>query len=363
MGILIFFGLVIFVLFIFSINYKNNKKENYREIIRKYDNINKRLAERKKESDKWEKEWDKLRETADKAREYEKKDIEKALEYHLKSYEFGHNSEILNLNNYAHNIKRAIILFGKLKRYSELKDFLEKVISQYPEEHFAKDWIVRLTKLNSKLNKTAYKRKPLKDIKETPKVQIQEADDADLSVLENIGKQIQDLKNSFPEFDFYYKLKDNESTMTHYSNIPIDRSKTADLRNFRDIIDTLIKKGRVYENNQEYEKAINLYQRIINENIENKEPYKRLMIIYRKLKQKEKEIHIVKDAISFFSNLRNTQKEYVLGLAKKYGKEDFALNYINNNKRIQYYMGTFDLYNPNSDIEKWKERLNKLERK
>ncbi len=377
MGIIIFFAVIFVLFYLFSLSTptindekleelkKRREIQQYNEIEREnrfMDEIRRKTDELRKRNKLREKESNKLRKYADTACQCEKdKDLETALNLHLKAYEFGHNSEILHLGYYSNNIKRAIILYGKLKRYEDLKEFLEKVIDQYPQDTDAKDWIVRLSKVNSKLNNTKFERKPIKQIDvDVPKAEEPKEEVLEIST-DNIGKKIKDLKSSLPEFDFYYKLKEGETPMNFLGEyVSINRDITFSLRAIKDNIDTLIKKARVYENTGDYDKAIDIYNRLINENIENKEPHKRLMIIYRKLKDKNKEIQVIKNAISFFDTLRTTQKEYVLGLAKKYGKEDFALDYINNGKPIRYYMGTFDLYNPNPDIEKWEERLEKL---
>jgi hypothetical protein len=39
--------------------------------------------------------------------------------------------------------------------------------------------------------------------------------------------------------------------------------------------------------------------------------------------------------------------------------ESKALEYLNSDKKIQYFGGVFDLYNPNPTIEKWKLQLKK----
>ena len=84
------------------------------------------------------------------------------------------------------------------------------------------------------------------------------------------------------------------------------------------------------------------------------------MIIYRKLKWQEQETNIIKQGIAFFSSLKATQNQEVMRLAEKYNKADFALDYIAKGKRIQYYGGMFDLYNPYPFIEQWRTRLEKI---
>jgi hypothetical protein len=111
------------------------------------------------------------------------------------------------------------------------------------------------------------------------------------------------------------------------------------------------------ENQGNYKTAIEVYEKLIVEEYEGKQPYERLMVIYRKLKWKVQEIDILERAITFFEDLRIKQKDNVLTLAKKYGMESKALEFIQSEKKIQYYGGVFDLYSPNQTIEKWKARL------
>ncbi|MDR1584052.1 MAG: hypothetical protein LBS55_12510, partial [Prevotellaceae bacterium] len=108
------------------------------------------------------------------------------------------------------------------------------------------------------------------------------------------------------------------------------------------------------------DKAAVIYEQIVAEQYFMPNPYDRLIKIYSKAKLKFDEIRILKYAINHFSELRNRQKGYVIQLATKYGKLDFANEQINNDKKISYYGGAFELYNPYTIISKWKERLDKL---
>lgn len=47
-------------------------------------------------------------------------------------------------------------------------------------------------------------------------------------------------------------------------------------------------------------------------------------------------------------------------LAQKYNAVDFANERINNGKKITYYGGAFELYNPFPIVERWEARLQKL---
>lgn len=50
-------------------------------------------------------------------------------------------------------------------------------------------------------------------------------------------------------------------------------------------------------------------------------------------------------------------------LATKYNKRQFYLERVRNKQKIFYYSGVFELYNPFTIIEKWKERLSKIKSK
>ncbi|MFH1942078.1 MAG: hypothetical protein ABIL68_08220, partial [bacterium] len=64
---------------------------------------------------------------------------------------------------------------------------------------------------------------------------------------------------------------------------------------------------------------------------------------------------------TFFLNLREEQEKYVLQLAQEYNMTAKAREYIGAKKKIYYYGGAFELYNPFTIIDRWQERLNKLE--
>ena len=65
-----------------------------------------------------------------------------------------------------------------------------------------------------------------------------------------------------------------------------------------------------------------------------------------------------------FTKLKKKQLDYVLSLAKKYGMKKKALEYINQDKKIFYYGGAYELYNPQVNrLKKWNARLQKLNKK
>ena len=56
----------------------------------------------------------------------------------------------------------------------------------------------------------------------------------------------------------------------------------------------------------------------------------------------------------------NKQLEYIRHLAKKYHAVEFCEQRIKDNKRITYYNGVFELYNPHTILDSWKKKLEKI---
>lgn len=61
-----------------------------------------------------------------------------------KEYKFG-------FNRFSRSVHRVIILYGKMKRYEDLKSYLENLLKEYPEANETKDWKIRLNKVNIKI--------------------------------------------------------------------------------------------------------------------------------------------------------------------------------------------------------------------
>jgi len=56
----------------------------------------------------------------------------------------------------------------------------------------------------------------------------------------------------------------------------------------------------------------------------------------------------------FFTELKEKQLNYVNQLALKYGMSDKAQECISQGKKIYYYLGAFELYNPQTTrLKKW----------
>jgi len=277
--------------------------------------------------------------------EKEKKYYE-AISVYLKSIEQGESSELLNIYNYAHDISRVIMLYGKTKQVEELKKFLEEKIKLYPDFRDIRDWAVRLSKLNSDKKVKTIPLKPSDILPQKPSNP-------------TIGRKINDFKKQMPEFNFYFDLPEGNDTFTYNHKVPINLF--IKLREFREAFDTIKSLAKIAENEGDYKKAIEAYEKLIIEECEDPEPYERLIVLYSSLGWKQEEKSTIERAISFFTNLKESQLDYTQNLAKRYGMETKALEYIKQDKKIYYFGGAYELYNPQTKrLEKWSKRLQKL---
>lgn len=154
-------------------------------------------------------------------------------------------------------------------------------------------------------------------------------------------------------------MVEGSDTFTYNHNVPLGLFNK--LRQYREAFETIKSLAKIAENEGDYKKAIEAYEKMIIEECEDAEPYKRLIIIYSKLKRKEEEKRTIERAISFFTQLKEKQLYYILNLAQKYGMKTKALEYINQDKKIFYYGGAYELFNPQTTrLMKWKKRAKKL---
>lgn len=320
------------------------------------DNINsfadlKRETDRlRKENDAWQKEFNHIIKLREKATKLDKngKYLE-AIETFRESIDYGENSNRLNISNYVHDIERVMILYGKTKQIDKQINFIESIINNYPTYPDIDKWRIRLSKITQKDTIESEINLTLSDIK------------VPIPSNPTLGKKFQTFKDSLPEFNFYFDMPDGMQTfeyLTIHKPVPFEKSKK--MKEYRDSFASILSDGQIAENRNNIKIAIETYLTLIAEEYEGKEPFERLIIIFRKLKWKEQEIEILKKGISFFENLRENQRVRIISLARKFGMENKALEYINADKKIQYYGGAFDLYNPYPIISKWKEKLDTL---
>lgn len=326
------------------------EKASRTDLINSYGDLKRETEKIKEENAVWENEFNHLIKLREKATALDKSGkYSEAIEIYYESISFGENSERLNISNYAHDIERIIILLGKNKQVDKQKLFLEDIIEDYPDYHDIDEWKIRLSKITAK--------SPVNN-------QVEIAPSDIIAPTPNnptLGKKYQNFKDSLPEFNFYHDMPDGMQTFEYlriHRPVPFEKSKK--LREFRDSFKSILSEAKIAENQKDYKKAIGIYLQLISDEYEGKEPFERLTIIYNKLKWKVQTIEIIQNAIKYFEELKESQKNKIIAVSKKYGMEDKAMEYINANKKIQYYGGAFDLYNPYPIIDKWKQKLEKI---
>jgi hypothetical protein len=173
-----------------------------------------------------------------------------------------------------------------------------------------------------------------------------------------LGVQYDQIIRALPEFDFYkgstYVLPNR------HQNFVTDPKQGQSIWNIQHEFENMIQCASSFEHDNNLKEAAKIYERIIAEKYWLPTPYDRLVKIYSKAKLKLDECQVLEYSINHFTELKKRQQGYVIQLATKYGKLDFAKERINNDKKISYYNGAFELYNPYTIISKWEERLNKI---
>lgn len=178
-----------------------------------------------------------------------------------------------------------------------------------------------------------------------------------------LGQQYEQAMLNIPEFNFYFDMSDDMNTMEYLYKHPEYTQQTEEkklLFEIRDSLEELISRGAGLENEGKLDEAAKTYEEVIAHQAFLTTPYDRLIKIYSKAKLKKDEERVLTEAISHFKALREKRREYVVGLATKYGKLEFAEDRINQGKKITYFSGIFDLYNPYPIIDKWEIKLQKL---
>ena len=156
-------------------------------------------------------------------------------------------------------------------------------------------------------------------------------------------EQLQTVTASLPSFDFY--TGDIEPT------IPIDKAEQ--IKGIFREQEMTLQKAIEAEEQKDYVKAVSLYENLYKRKSLLPEAYERLIAIYKMSGLEADAIYIQYRAKTFFSNLRNQQEKAVLLNAEKCGCSHMVAKQIKEGKRISYYDGLFDLYNPFPFTENW----------
>ena len=265
------------------------------------------------------------------------RDIKNAIltyEENVKLYE--DNIEVAQLTKRPFD--RLVILYHKLKDIENEKRILIKAVEYFP---YDTGYQKKLAILNGTYE--------TKEITSAPQ---------NVVPTKNWGEIWETRILEVPEFDFYCERDTNPSKYEY------DSRESAKIlspiwevqRHFKE----LDYEAKAAEDKGEQEAAVQFYEQMVAEGYYMPSPYDRLIKIYSKAKLKDDEIRILKIAIAHFKQLREKQKEYVMQLAQKYDAVDFVNERISNGKKITYYNGVFELYNPFPIIERWEARLQKL---
>lgn len=242
----------------------------------------------------------------------------------------------------THSYDRLLVLYHQLNRSDDEERIASLACEMFPGDG---KYIKRLQKITNQYQETLpSEAHPQKGHKPT------------------IGEKYWTAVGKLIEFDFYHDLPEGESTLSWMTSHPelMKQPGLKTVRKHREMFDGMLHDAQINEDNGRLDLAADIYERMIAEECFLTKPYERLIAIYHKAKLPHEEERVLSAAVIFLTNLEVMQKEYVLGLAEKYGKIEFAQSYINDGKRIQYYMGAFDLYNPYNIVAKWNIRLEKL---
>ncbi len=240
----------------------------------------------------------------------------------------------------THAYNRLMVLYHRLERYDDERRIINRTIEVFGD---SKELQRRLQKLdNTYVKPTSVYPTSASScvITHTP-----------------LGDEYQQIKKQFDEFEFYTTGRVSQMSMhTPFMDSPLREEIWRIQKTFA----AMIAEAKDMEDDGDFIGAAVKYEGIVAEHYYLPTPYDRLIIIYSKAKLKKEEKRVLQFAIDFFTALRDKQREYITALAEKYGKTDFVRERIEQGKKITYYGGAFELYNPYPIIEKWKQRLNKL---
>lgn len=167
----------------------------------------------------------------------------------------------------------------------------------------------------------------------------------------SLGEKLEAAKFKLPEFMFY--STDSEPPV-------LSRETLQPIWEIQRAIKSLIDEANVYYSEKRFDLAAPVFEVLVAQQCPQIAPYEKLMTIYNEAGLTDDLVRILKTGIDYFSKLRYTQYQYVDGLAKKYGKYDFWKERVSEAKKITYYNGIFELYNPYPCVEKWRKRLKKI---
>ena len=359
MGAIIIVVLVVIAIIIFisidrrSNHYNDRTNSTPQET---YDNLSEKLEELRHQNLEWHNLHDPIVDRNNKGRDLEKSgQHEEAIKVYEENVQYILNNWEKFISNYPapYSFTRLMILYRKHYSTDKEIDFIKLAIERYSQfgedSGLLNDWTDRLNKLT-----TTKKKKPV----------LCNRDDINWPIRPEItiGVRLEEAKHKLTPFDFYENKPADMDTGMYIFNNPdhFDRNTVFNYANILDQLNLIIGNGKEAENKGDFKSAIEFYEKAIIEESLNRTPYERLLVLYRKLNWPEDERRILENGISFFEKAREDQRKYLLSIANTDFKKSKTLEYINAGKKIYYYMGSLELYNPYPVIEKWKARLEKI---
>lgn len=256
--------------------------------------------------------------------------IDEAIETYEQNVKIGYPAH--------HSYKRLMVLYSKKHDKENELRITRLAVEKFPEEL---EYQKRLAKLTGTQPEAKYP---------TARVVFEGRE-----VLGDVFESV--IRNRVPEFDFYQSAT-GEQVQNDFLSFKRSLESVYKLQqHFRSVLDAAEK----FEAEGEMEKACYNYEQLLFEKYYMPAPFDRLIKIYSKahLKTAEKEVLIA--SIEHFKALKESRRRYVEQLADKYGAQAFLAQRISEGKKITYFNGVFELYNPFPIIEEWEKRLSKID--
>jgi len=172
-----------------------------------------------------------------------------------------------------------------------------------------------------------------------------------------LGERLIYMQRQFPKFNFYWDKPGYLSTNDYLMSIkPVPFRYYFEYGQVNRWFLALIRQAQVDYRTGNIERAVWVYETLMQERYPNYKPYDLLIRHYRKTAHIDDEARVLDHSIGFFTDLRARQREYVLSLAHEFGMEWKALESINARKKIHYYGGAFVLYDPVKVMGEWEGR-------
>jgi hypothetical protein len=179
----------------------------------------------------------------------------------------------------------------------------------------------------------------------------------------SIGDTISQMRKKLPPFDFYSGQLSSVTTQRYIRPYMASIIKYhQEVRSIESQCQEMLLKAKEASWHGNTERAIFIYQALIQEKLPSTQAYEQLTSLYRKRKDIESERWELKRAIEHFSRLKGQQIDHVMMLAANYNVTTKVQALINARKKIMYYANAYTLYEPLPVLQEWKKRLTLIEK-